>query len=71
MNLTKFDCLILQGLKHEAQQLQLQLQRVQQEEAETNPDVNLSAEQPRRSDQIRRRLVEIDHSIKQVSNRFE
>ena len=58
----------LQGLKMESQQLQFQLQRVQQEEMETKPDgtAPTDQQQPRKSDQIRRRLMEIDHNMKQV-----
>ena len=50
----------------ESQQLQHQLQRVQQEEMEANPDGTIPTDQPRRSDQIRRRLMQLDHNIKQV-----
>ena len=52
----------------ESQQLHYQLQRVQQEEIENKPEGTIPPpeQQPRKSDQIRRRLMELDHNMKQV-----
>jgi len=51
----------------ESQRLQFQLQHAQQEEIEVKADATVTTEQqPRKSDQIRRRLMEIDHNMKQV-----
>nr|XP_018669889.1 chromodomain-helicase-DNA-binding protein 7 isoform X2 [Ciona intestinalis] len=58
----------LQAFRHEAQQLQAQLQRVQQEESESTEQQ--PPDQPPRSDQIRGRLMEVDRNIRQIMSQL-
>ena len=58
-------------LRHEATQLQSQIQRAQQEEAEIRANAErdgVTLEHPLRSEQMRRQLISIDQNIRQVRN---